>query len=351
MVYIPKLGNITRDESGATSLLAGNTQFVSAPITGTNTQADITITAVDWSNTLALFTGCSNTNNYSSCSYFTQTSSTNIRMFRNSSTSVTSNFGVSIIPFKTGVMESIQYGTVTIANGASTGTATITSLSAIARAEVAFLGQTTSNSSTDNLAELDLTDATTVTATRRGTTGTTTVGFVVFQVSATYFVARNRFTILDHANSTPFVANTGDSTAHPSSSIPVFRGFRMNGAGTYYSKEMFPASQRQIISRRLNSTITSDDTQYKVSLIQLSSGLKTFYANTLMSASSVDTTIPSVENYLRCGASYLGSGGASGGNADDYLDAHRASLTTNTNIQTSGPATNSAELATAILQF
>jgi Zn-dependent alcohol dehydrogenase len=82
------------------------------------------------------------------------------------------------------VIKSVQYGTVALADSATSGTATISSVDAN-KAVVHFLGVSTDSNMVDNqrrwLARVTLTNATTVTASRGAatTTNAMTVSFVV----------------------------------------------------------------------------------------------------------------------------------------------------------------------------
>lgn len=80
-------------------------------------------------------------------------------------------------------IQSVQSGTVTIANGNASGTATITAVN-LSRATLEFLGNSTTGAATqirDEDAGITLTDTTTVTATRGGLVGTVVVSFRVTQ--------------------------------------------------------------------------------------------------------------------------------------------------------------------------
>jgi len=86
-------------------------------------------------------------------------------------------------------IKSIQRGTITLTSVAS-NTATITSVTT-ANAYVAYIGHRDSDTvgnNADNWTRLDLTNATTVTATRAGTTGTVIVSFEVIE----YYTGRLR---------------------------------------------------------------------------------------------------------------------------------------------------------------
>lgn len=71
----------------------------------------------------------------------------------------------------------IQRGTITIADTATTGTATITSVDTT-KSELRMLGASpTSSTGANNVPYIQLTNATTITATRAGTTGVVVVSW------------------------------------------------------------------------------------------------------------------------------------------------------------------------------
>ena len=75
-----------------------------------------------------------------------------------------------------GVINSIQRGTIVVANGTSSNTATITSVD-VTKSELRDLGQTTTSGSDVDTVYIVLTNATTITATRAGTSGITTISW------------------------------------------------------------------------------------------------------------------------------------------------------------------------------
>lgn len=78
-------------------------------------------------------------------------------------------------------IQSVQYGTMTIAANVASGTATITSVNT-AKAVVIYLGLRTSATSDNTWAKITLTNATTVTADRQGSPANDeVVGFVVVE--------------------------------------------------------------------------------------------------------------------------------------------------------------------------
>ena len=118
--------------------------------------------------------------------YLALTNSTTITATRNTGTAGTIVItGCIVDGDTTNLIKSVQYGTVTIANTASTGTASINAVTNNNTA-IHFLGSSSSNSTLSNIneyARLSL-SGTTVTATRPGTTGTLVVGFVAIEFQA-----------------------------------------------------------------------------------------------------------------------------------------------------------------------
>lgn len=86
-----------------------------------------------------------------------------------------------LLQFVSGGPKSIQRTSVTIANGSSTGTATITSV-ATAKSDVSHLGSFGNVTDIrDFFATVALTNSTTVTASRHGTTGSLVVNVQVVE--------------------------------------------------------------------------------------------------------------------------------------------------------------------------
>lgn len=82
--------------------------------------------------------------------------------------------------FLPGQIKSIQRGTIAISSGTS-NTATVTSVDT-SKSILMHLGQSSTQTGIDNVSTaLALTNATTITATRGGSTGTTTVGYQLIE--------------------------------------------------------------------------------------------------------------------------------------------------------------------------
>lgn len=83
--------------------------------------------------------------------------------------------------FLPGAIKSIQRGTITIANAASSKTATITSVDTTKALIFSLGAESTETSVANTNVRLALTNATTVTAERGGTTGSVEVGYQVVE--------------------------------------------------------------------------------------------------------------------------------------------------------------------------
>lgn len=89
--------------------------------------------------------------------------------------------GFQVIEYWPGIIKSVQRGTITIANGTVSNTATIPAVNT-AKSSLTYLGaQFTAIAVTDYRARLALTNGTTVTATRIGNTDAITVGYEVVE--------------------------------------------------------------------------------------------------------------------------------------------------------------------------
>lgn len=110
----------------------------------------------------------------------TLTNPTTITVTKNSATNNVTVKGY-IVEYTNALVRSVQYGSISLGSGVTTNTATITAVST-ATATLHYLGQTCNQStvgSTSNPMTIVLTNSTTVTADRQGSTGTMTVNFCV----------------------------------------------------------------------------------------------------------------------------------------------------------------------------
>lgn len=157
-------------------------------ITGTNVTGTATLSrAVETVNSIILFNECNtNVNDGLTLGYCTLTNPTTVTATRTLSVTATSNIIGTVVEFNDQyIASSVQYGTITVGALSATGTATISSVNA-SNAIAIYLGATSSltdTSAADFLCAVDLTNGTTVTATRGNASATNamTVGFCVIE--------------------------------------------------------------------------------------------------------------------------------------------------------------------------
>lgn len=169
---------------GASSLIKSVQEGVVS--LSTNASATATIAAVATGNSLIFATGTSddqasevaqNTN----C-LIELTNATTVTATRDQSGGVTESASFVVVEFLPGVIKSVQRGTITIAGGATSNTAAITSVNT-AKAFTTPLGSTTTAAAdASNNARLATTNATTITATRVGTGNPATFGYQVVEL-------------------------------------------------------------------------------------------------------------------------------------------------------------------------
>lgn len=166
------------------SSLIQSIQNVSITLSTAQTTNTATITAVDPNNTLLAFGFhrhiiAASTSISDVLTRVDLTNGTTVTATRNDTAGGTSQSVVTcmVIEFKPGVIKSIQRGTITIAAASSTNTASVNAVNT-AKSMLNFVGQTTSAVRTeDGYARLDLTNATTITATRSNTNNAITIGY------------------------------------------------------------------------------------------------------------------------------------------------------------------------------
>lgn len=173
-------------------------------------------------------------NNGAESPWLTLTNATTITATRTATTDDVTVSGM-IIEFYPG-MATVEYGTITIASGASTNTATISSVDTN-NSFALWLGSTASDAAiaANYFSTIRLTDATTVTA-ERGTTPalSVTLGFCVVQLDPSVFVSIQRRSITVSDNSLTFTDTI--SAVDTTKSVVIFNGYSsptIGSAGLY----------------------------------------------------------------------------------------------------------------------
>ncbi len=170
---------------GAGKLRVESIQSGTVTIDNGNTSGTDTINSVDVNNSIILFVGCTiaegGSQFFHTISRVVLTNATTITAERSGSIGE-AIAGYVVIEFFSGAIKSIQRGNIAIGAADTTETATITAVNAAKSAVFALgIAAATGSEPADTLARLELTDATTVTATRVGNSGTSTIGYQVVE--------------------------------------------------------------------------------------------------------------------------------------------------------------------------
>lgn len=201
-----------------------------------------TITSVTTANSLIFWNGATNTaatTNNNLIADVALTNSTTVTATRTGTGANTCTARFVVVEFVPGVLTSVQRGTITIASGSTSNTATITSVSE----DVAFfncLGFRSANSSTERadavLATVDLTAATTVTATRAvNDSNDIIVGYQVAEFNSLYIHQTAKVSAVLSAASGFMTVTKAIGTAistYPIGGVPLlaYCGFKTGGS-------------------------------------------------------------------------------------------------------------------------
>jgi len=165
-------------------------QHFSITIANTATSNTATITSVDTTNSLIFFNGSFTDNaSYQNEDAFARVALTNATTVTATRTGADGNCFVTgcVIEFVPGVISNVQRGTITVAAASASNTATITALSTENMAFCNFLGNTSSqaaDSALNAFCKTEMTNSTTVQASRTGTTGDCVVGYQACEFSS-----------------------------------------------------------------------------------------------------------------------------------------------------------------------
>lgn len=151
-----------------------------------------TITSVTTGNSVIFFNGFTTTNSGTTIREYAArvelTNGTTVTAYRDTSSAThTVTARGTVVEFESAAISSIQHGTVTVGASNTGGTATISSVTT-SRSVLFYLGVTNTTSTTSSNVvhcRIDLTDATTVTATRNtSTSAVLTVGYIVVEFAS-----------------------------------------------------------------------------------------------------------------------------------------------------------------------
>lgn len=204
-VFVDSYRYLTAAGGGSTYI--ASVQQVSITIAAGATSGTATISSVDTSRTFLVYQNFTNTNTggvpNETLARIELTNATTVTAYRNTSDAVfTVTVNATVVEGTSSLVDSVEYGTVSISS--STGTATISSVDT-SRSAVFLLGNTTTASATTpngRNAAVTLTNATTVTANIGVSSITGTAGFVVVQFNSSAIQSVQRFTTAYTSSST-----------------------------------------------------------------------------------------------------------------------------------------------------
>lgn len=207
-------------------------QPVSITIGNGQTSNTAIISSVNTSNAVLFYQGQSNSASSTDDigqARITLTNGTTVTALRNTSSTKTITVRAAVIEFSSSAIQSVQYGTVSVANTSNTANATISSVNT-SNSSVIYLGISSDSNSNQSPANneflLSITGATTVAATRNnGTnTGNCVISFCVVEYKAAVLQS------LQTVNFSVFTANTSDtftiSSVNTANTVLIWGGQR-----------------------------------------------------------------------------------------------------------------------------
>lgn len=155
-------------------------------------------------------------------------------------------------------IRSIQYGTVTIASAQYTGTATINEVGD--NAVAIFLGNTVSGDTGGYLSYIDLTDSTTVTATRQSNnTGAVTVAkFMVIEFESVKSIQSGTIAITSGNSSNTATVNEVDTE----NALLLLNGYTLSSTSMGYIPNLYLTNGTTITASRGNRGTTTTTVAY-----------------------------------------------------------------------------------------
>ena len=279
-------------------LLNSDTQYVEVTIAAGATSGTATITAVG-SLAFIVYNGETTPilNGNTSWCRVELTNSTTVTALRNTlDASDTVTARVCVVDPKSGLVSSVQQGTIALTATNATNTATISSVDT-ARSIVIWLGFLTSNTTAANTSSytaVDLTDATTVTATRNATSNAVTVGYVVVQFASGIITSVQKRSVTMTTNAT----TTADTiSAVTTANTVLFYNGVHSSVGAFVSS-MYRLELTSTTNVNLTRTGASTTTKtVKYTVCEFASGvLNSLQRNTtsISGATSADTAVSAV---------------------------------------------------------
>lgn len=279
-----------------------------------------TITSVDTSKSVIFYAGHTTSHTGSALREFMPrvelTNGTTVTAYRDTSSAThTVTVRGTVVEFSSSAVTSVQQGTITIASGNTTGTATITSVDTT-KAVPFWLGGTVSTSTASPqvvIHRIDLTNATTVTATRgSSSTAVVTAGYCIVEFASS--------AVSSVEQRAPSFTGTGTSSTDTISSIDTSRTLLIYNGASCNSSTLNAYLYRLELTGATEVTATRESTSSTTRVIgytvwQLPSGvLNSLQRGTvaLNNVTSNDATITSVDTTLSvCNAAGFSTGGSS----------------------------------------
>lgn len=236
-------------------------------IASSGTSNTATITAVDTTRSVIFYNQFTTSSTSSTVRLYAPrvelTNATTVTANRDTAEASTVTVRGTVIEFQPWAVTSVQHGTATIAASASSGTATINSVDT-SRSVVLRLGQTSSTTTTSpqvSFCALDLTNSTTVTATRSATsTAVVTAGYCVVEFAHGILSSRQQTTATQATTATTITATI--SAVDMSRAILIYQGVTCNTTSTdswFYRLEL---TDPTTVTLTRNGTLTTTRTIY-----------------------------------------------------------------------------------------
>lgn len=360
MIPFPSLSAYAKAPVAVTSGIISSVQQVTVTIAANASSATATITSVDTTRSVVFWGGLRGVD---TAMQFNEdlarvdlTNATTVTAQTNSANTTSSRtVRCTVVEFTAAAISRVQQGTVSIANNATSGTATITSVTT-SRAAVLFLGQTVTQTGLDigfSCARLTLTNATTVTATRGVSNATSmVVGYVVVEFASGVTTQVQQASTTIAAGSTS-ATSTLTSTATARTML-FWGGFTISASSTAITR-MGRATLTNATTVTATRQSTSNGTTVNVTAVEFASAYMTSLqrgeSDIAVSAASADVTVTSVAT-SRAVATYLGHTFATlSSNMDQNYSTLYLSGATNVKLEREATSTTALTTSWELAEF
>lgn len=342
---------------GAGSEFVRSVQHFEITMGASATTGTATITAVDTSRSIVLYSGFyspfSTTGGNTNLMRLDLTNSTTVTATRNTSAVQQPVARGCVIEFAPSVVKSVQQGSTTMAAAATSNTTTISSVDT-ANSVVFHLGHSTTLttfSTTSIFGTVTLTDATTITVNRGASSNALTVGWVVLEFNPGYIKSLQTRTVTLTSNTTSSTDTiTSVDTAN---SFIVYQGVLCAGStiqtNWFYTTVL--TSSTQVTLTRSNTSTTSRTARFTVVELQpgLIRSLQRQTTNIASGATDGSTTISSVDTSK---AAYLWNHmNPNNTTSNQCFSAGRLQAATDVDADRNTSGANTVDVASEIVEF